>query len=317
MVAGQAPVQEPSLAKLPWLAAATERFIDSLRRNRLSHAQLIGIDSALGGQLLALSMAQAALCQQPTAQGSCGFCKACQLFEAGSHPDFYRVEADGNQIKVDQIRELCHKLSSTAQQGGRRVALLFNCERLNLAAANALLKTLEEPGQNTLLLLQSDTPGRLLPTISSRCQRISFTAPSRADIGHWLTNLYGMQEDVTWCLPVVGGPLALAASLQSGHYQALLALRKDWAGSLSSGHLNASLLEVGEGQIFDALKVLYLVLRQYLLRETQADALERQRVAALAAEVMDQCHSLQTMPNVNYLGLFQRFVLEYKKITTR
>ncbi|MBO6226629.1 MAG: DNA polymerase III subunit, partial [Shewanella sp.] len=152
-------------AQLPWLEGPRQAFLAQLTRQKMPHAQLVGIDSAYGGELLSVFMARAAMCLQPTPAGACGFCKSCQLFDAGNHPDFYHIAADGNQIKVDQIRELCTRLTATAQQSGMRVAIIHHSERLNSAAANALLKTLEEPGKDTLLILQSDTPARLMATV--------------------------------------------------------------------------------------------------------------------------------------------------------
>ncbi|ODR87449.1 DNA polymerase III subunit delta' [Shewanella xiamenensis] len=307
---------------LPWLDAPRQAFLTQLQTQKVPHAQLVGIDSAYGGELLSVFMARAAMCSQPTPAGGCGFCKSCQLFDAGNHPDFYQIEADGHQIKVDQIRELCSRLSATAQQSGRRVAIIHHSERLNSASANALLKTLEEPGKDTLLLLHSDTPARLMATISSRCQRLPFMTPSKMLIKNWLIQQCQIQEDVTWCLSVVGGPLKLAESLlsdgtQPSRYQTLLGFRKDWAQSLSSGHLCASLLTISEQQIIDALKVLYLLLRQVLLKYGDQDAFVQAQIGNLAAKIMGMCHSLSAMPSVNYLGLCQSYVLEYKEITNK
>lgn len=308
--------------QLPWLEGPRQAFLAQLMRQKIPHAQLVGIDAAFGGELFSVFMARAALCLAPNSAGACGFCKSCQLFAAGNHPDFYQIEADGHQIKVDQIRELCVRLTATAQQSGRRVAIIHHSERLNSASANALLKTLEEPGKDTLLILQSDTPARLMATISSRCQRIPFVVPNKTQIKSWLAQHCHIQEDVTWCLSVVGGPLKLAESLltdgtQSSRYQSLLQFRKDWGQSLSSGHLCASLLTVNEQQIIDALKVLYLLLRQVLLKNSHQDAFIQAQIGNLAAKVMGMCHSLSTMPTVNYLGLCQSYVLEYREITKK
>lgn len=308
--------------QLPWLEGPRQAFLAQLMRQKIPHAQLVGIDAAFGGELFSVFMARVALCLAPNSAGACGFCKSCQLFAAGNHPDFYQIEADGHQIKVDQIRELCVRLTATAQQSGRRVAIIHHSERLNSASANALLKTLEEPGKDTLLILQSDTPARLMATISSRCQRIPFVVPNKTQIKSWLAQHCHIQEDVTWCLSVVGGPLKLAESLltdgtQSSRYQYLLQFRKDWGQSLSSGHLCASLLTVSEQQIIDALKVLYLLLRQVLLKNSHQDAFIQAQIGNLAAKVMGMCHSLSTMPTVNYLGLCQSYVLEYREITKK
>ncbi|BDM64684.1 DNA polymerase III subunit delta' [Shewanella sp. NFH-SH190041] len=301
-------------ADFPWLTEGFTRVIQQLRQGTLGHALLIGVEQGLGGAVLANDIAAAACCLQPSALGACGHCKSCQLFNAGNHPDCYPVRADGNQIKVDQIRELCQKLTATAQQGGRRIAVIYECERMNTAAANALLKTLEEPGKETLLILQSQTPGRLLPTISSRCQRLKFVAPDLTTLAQWLTRHWGIEEDILWALPVVGGPLPLAEAWQNGRYQQLLALRQDWRRSLTSGHLQGHLLELNEENMIEALNILYLVLRARLTAPGALSPFVRNRIGALAGDVMLQCHQLQLMGNVNYMALCQRFVTDYRAI---
>ncbi|AQS36553.1 DNA polymerase III, delta prime subunit [Shewanella psychrophila] len=303
------------MQNISWLGAPVSDFSQQITSGLLGHAYLVGVHKGYGGEELTLALAKAALCQSPSELGACGFCKACQLLDGNTHPDLYRIIADGNQIKVDQIRELCQKLTMTSQQGGRRVAVIYHSEKLNQASANALLKTLEEPGKETLLLLQSDTPARLMATIKSRCLRVHFETPSMEEIKVWLSKESDSATDVTWCLPVMGGPLELALALESERYKQLLQFRKDWAQSLSSGHLCASLISVNEKQASDALKVLYLILRQKLVRQTDLDALLRVKITEFGMKVMDTYHKLSVMPNVNYLALFNGFILEYNKLT--
>ncbi len=210
------------------------------------------------------------------------------------------------------------------------MAIIVNAERLNLAAANALLKTLEEPGDDVVLILQTNASAQLLATITSRCQTLKFVEPTKLDIQHWLAaqqllpaaNAEGKTHDVTWCLSVVGGPLALANSLSSQHYQQLLTFRQDWAHSLKTGHLSASLLKVSEQQIVDALNVLYLYLRQYVLKSSKVKAdrqplnpLVQAKVIDLGGQVMKMCHKLETMPSVNTQALCQQYVLAFRKLT--
>lgn len=299
---------------LPWLTEPKVRFVEQVKQERLAHAQLIGLAEGYGGLALAQTMAQTALCQSLLSSGPCGFCKSCQLFEAGTHPDFYHLVADGKQIKVDQVRLLSEKLQASAQQGGYRVAIISQCERMNTAAANALLKTLEEPGARTLLLLQTETPMHLMPTIISRCQKVNIHLNANLDVNSWLKKELGIEQDISWCLSVVGGPLPLVTAWQDGTYPQLLQMRKDWQQSLSSGHLCASLLTISEEQIIDALKILYLVLHQKLKRDNQMSPFMRLELVKLADQVMQQAHQLSVMASVNYLGLCQKFVLQYGSI---
>lgn len=303
-----------NISHLPWLHQTFNQVTMDILHGTLGHGLLLGIERGYGGEILAQLLAATALCQHPTPAGACGHCKSCQLFSAANHPDFYLVQADGNQIKVDQIRSLCTKLSATAQQGGRRVAVIQSCEKMNQAAANALLKTLEEPGRDTLLLLQTDTPNRLLATISSRCQRLSFVSPQIQELKKWFNEHYGIEEDITWALPVLGGPIALAEAWQNGHYQDLKHFKEAWQKSLQSGNLNSNLLNLTEVQIINALKILYLVLKQSIEQRDQLSPFYISKIFNLAARVMNDCHELSVMPNVNYTGLCQDYVNSYKSI---
>ncbi|MGZ9898490.1 DNA polymerase III subunit delta' [Shewanella gaetbuli] len=328
-----ANISAQDISQYPWLVAPYQQFCHLCCQDKHSHAQLIAVDMALGGVALVNSMAKSALCINKTQGGACGHCKACLLCDAGNHPDLHRIQSDGAQIKVDQIRQLCQSLTHTAQQSGARVAIIEHAERMNIAAANALLKTLEEPGEDTLLLLQTDTVANLLPTITSRCQKVAFKAPSTQQILVWLEaqNLLpaadeqGKRHDVTWCLSVVGGPIKLAESLHNNHYQQLLDYRKDWAKSLQSGHLHDSLLKLTDLQLIDALKVLYLYLRQYVVKSNinltdsadksaRLNPLIQSRIIALAGEVMAMSHKLSTTANVNTQALCQKYVLQFKHV---
>ncbi|MFD1099985.1 DNA polymerase III subunit delta' [Shewanella litorisediminis] len=301
------------MTAIPWLSQPLADFTAMLTAGRMPHAVLVGVDEGLGAASLLGQLAQTALCTSPALSGPCGHCKSCQLFLAGNHPDFYPIKADGFQIKIDQIRELIGRLSTTAQQGGRRVAVIEAAERMNTASANALLKTLEEPGANTLIILHSNTPTRLLPTLQSRCQKLAFVAPNQRQIADWLTD-QGLGCEALWCLPVVGGPIRLAEYLQNNYISVLENIRKDWRSSLSTGHLCASLKEIGEDQITDALKVLYVELMAVLAGAAKGNPLFASRLAGLAGEVMAVCHTLSTMPSVNYLALCQKIVSEYQRI---
>lgn len=312
-----------AIGALPWLRETEQGVIAQLRAGTISHGHLITIDAQLGGHVFAEHIAKSAMCQSLSQSGPCCVCKACMLIDAGNHPDLHQVYPDGNQIKVDQVRTLCRALTSTAQQGGKRVAIIYHSERMNSASANALLKTLEEPGDDILLLLQTDLTGALLATIKSRCQLLTVQPPSAQVVNTWLDEqgLLPMVSDgskagdVTWCLSAVGGPLKLAESLQNGHYQTLLTYRRDWAQSLSSGHLGGSLASLKETQLIDALQVLYLYLRHFVLKSNNINAFTQAQIIALAATVMDMCHRLTSMASVNTQGLCLSYILRFKQLT--
>lgn len=169
----------------PWQEALWQQL---RRRQQHAHAYLLHGPAGIGKRDLAVRLASSLLCAAPQPAGACGQCKSCLLLRAGSHPGLFELhpeEAD-KPIKVDQVRELVDFVAQTAQLGGRKLVLLEPAEAMNLNAANALLKSLEEPSGDTVLLLVSDQPSRLLPTIRSRCQQLACPQPSAAQAQAWL-----------------------------------------------------------------------------------------------------------------------------------
>lgn len=157
-------------------------------RPRHAHAYLLHGPAGIGKRALAERLMARLLCQQPVGNDACGQCKSCFLLAAGTHPDNYVLEPEevDKAIRVDQVRDLVDFIVQTAQLGGRKVVLLEPAESMNLNAANALLKSLEEPSGDTVLLLISHQPSRLLPTIKSRCVQQACPLPGEAESLAWL-----------------------------------------------------------------------------------------------------------------------------------
>ena len=157
-------------------------------RSQHAHAYLLHGPAGIGKRALAERLMARLLCQLPDGLSACGQCKSCHLLAAGTHPDNYILqpeEAD-KAIKVDQVRDLVSFVVQTAQLAGRKVVLVEPAESMNVNAANALLKSLEEPSGNTVLLLISHQPSRLLPTVKSRCVQQACPLPSEAMSLAWL-----------------------------------------------------------------------------------------------------------------------------------
>ncbi len=157
-----------------------DRQKDLLRRalssGRLPHAYLFEGPAGIGKRLMALALARAIFCQQGN---GCGDCAACRKVDHHNHPDLHFVEADGNSIKIEQIRTMQKELSYRPLEAPKKICVIDDAEKLNLAAGNALLKTLEEPTANTLIILLTDRPDALLITVRSRCQRLPFARIER------------------------------------------------------------------------------------------------------------------------------------------
>ena len=169
----------------PWQEPLWQQLAN---RSRHAHAYLFYGPAGIGKRDLAERLMALLLCQSPSPQGACGQCKGCHLLAAGTHPDAFVLEPEeaDKAIRVDQVRELVSFVVQTAQLGGRKVVLLEPVEAMNINAANALLKSLEEPAGNTVLLLVSHQPSRLLPTVKSRCVQQACPLPSQAAALAWL-----------------------------------------------------------------------------------------------------------------------------------
>ncbi|MDX1803839.1 MAG: DNA polymerase III subunit delta' [Alcanivorax sp.] len=232
MALNRARVQVPC----PWHQQEMRRLLEQHEQGRLPHALLLSGASGTGKLRLAQSLAQTLLCDKPTGGVACGQCQGCQLSSAGTHPDLHTLypEEPGKAIKIDQVRQLVAFATRTAQYSGYRVAIICPAEALNRNAQNALLKTLEEPGGQTLLLLVSDQPSLLLPTIRSRCQQRPQPLPGR-------------EQALSWLAPQVGDSAAsLLAAAQGAPLRALELEQADWFADRE--RLLEALVTVAEGR---------------------------------------------------------------------
>jgi DNA polymerase-3 subunit delta' len=198
-----------------------QRLTAALRSDRLAHAYLFAGPNGIGKRLVAMRWAMAINCDAPRPSsappaapgefGGCGACASCRRSLAGTHPDLLVVEPDGQFIKIEQVRDLQAALTLTAWSGPRKIALIDRAERLNQEAANALLKTLEEPPPASLLILISAVPDDLLPTIRSRCQTVRFFPLGQPQLAQWLaTERQWTAGDATLTSAIAGGCLGLA-----------------------------------------------------------------------------------------------------------
>ncbi len=173
---------------LPWLKTRWQYVLDLKVQGRLPHALLINGPLGIGKAAFARTLGNYLLCKQPGATTACGRCRSCELTQSGGHPDLYHLQPEetGKPIKIDQVRALSEFIYSTAQQGGYRVVIIDPADSMNLNAANALLKMLEEPGKDTVLLLLTSRLGHMLPTIKSRCQRVDMPAADQQMASQWV-----------------------------------------------------------------------------------------------------------------------------------
>lgn len=200
---------------MPWQAPQWQRLGAQWLAGRCPHALLLTGQAGLGKRAFAEAFSALALCGQPRDGQACGSCKDCHLWQAGSHPDFLRVEPEkvGSPLKVEQIRQLGDFVSRTSGRGGARLVWIAPAEAMNINAANALLKNLEEPAASVIFLLISDSPAGLLPTIRSRCQSVAFSSPTEGMALQWLHDRGLEEQQARRALALSGGAPLLAARL--------------------------------------------------------------------------------------------------------
>ncbi|MDX1604956.1 MAG: DNA polymerase III subunit delta' [Candidatus Competibacterales bacterium] len=209
---------------LPWQRPLWARLQEQASTDRLPHALLLCGPEGLGKRGFADRLAQMLLCRSPVGDGPetrrpCDSCRDCEPYRAGAHPDRIRIapEAPDKPLRVEPIRELTGFLTRTGRSERGKVALIEAAERMNVNAANALLKSLEEPPPGSLLLLISVCPEQLPATVRSRCQRLPFFPPPRTDALPWLRQHLDEESAAEVLLELARGrPLAALDLASSG-----------------------------------------------------------------------------------------------------
>ncbi|WP_416308425.1 DNA polymerase III subunit delta' [Neptunicella sp. SCSIO 80796] len=198
----------------PWLTDSYQKLCRRAFNHSLHHGLILQGIQGIGKDQFAQALSAYLLCNNKQVDGPCGQCQACALVKADSHPDLLQIRKEKSQIGVDQIREAIQALSKTAQLSGEKVLIIYQADDLNQASANALLKTLEEPTANTTIMLVTSQPQRFLPTIISRCEKITLLPPTQSDALSWLAE-QGAQGDVQEILQLcAGAPLKAWGLLQ-------------------------------------------------------------------------------------------------------
>jgi DNA polymerase-3 subunit delta' len=220
----------------------------SLRSGKTAHSYLFEGVSGCGRKKTALALIQALFCAA-LPDDACGVCSSCRKIDGGNHPDIHLISPlpDKRDISIDQLRELQHDLSLRPYEGPRKACIIDPAERMSVNAANSLLKTLEEPPGNALIILLTENAGMLLSTVRSRCQLIRF-APLSPEHVQSLLERSGMAPDTAALVaPMAGGSLQKAQELDN---EALAARRETVLTRVS--HLNINRI----GTVFDAAEEL-------------------------------------------------------------
>lgn len=223
----------------PWLRPSFEQLVAGYQAGRGHHALLLQALPGMGGEALIYALCRYLMCRQPQGNKSCGQCHSCQLMQAGTHPDYYTLapEKGKSALGIDAVRDVNEKLYERSRLGGAKVVWTGDAALLTDAAANALLKTLEEPPENTWFFLASQEPARLLATLRSRCRLHHLAPPSESYGLAWLEREVTMpQEALLSALRLsANAPAAALDLLQESHWASRQQLIQSLAGVLSSG----------------------------------------------------------------------------------
>jgi DNA polymerase-3 subunit delta' len=308
-------------------------LLAALRRDRLAHAYLFHGEADIGKRLLALRFAQAVNCDAepgPDGPDACGACRSCRQIEAQTHPDVRVIEPDREaatpQIKIEQVREIESQVVYRPLVGRYKICLIDQADRMTIGAANALLKTLEEPPPHCLFLLVCDRPLALPATVRSRCQPLRLAAPAPALVEAELMARRGLPPDAARLLAAategrIG--LALTADIEAlqrreerlgratapGTLRSVAALLAE-AEALAKGEDGAEALDRLAGWVRDALLLRVGVPETQILHRNRLPQVRELAAAADADALLDLLDHLDTLQRASARHLNLQLALE-------
>jgi DNA polymerase-3 subunit delta' len=186
------------MGQYPWLTPVFDQLSQMWQTDRFHHALLLQGGQGMGKTELVKFVANGLICNTSADLTPCGHCKSCLLIKAGTHPDCQVLDKQDQSIGIDDIRQSTAFVYQKSQISPRRVLLIHNAQKLTESAANALLKTLEEPCPDVYILLTTNNPQRLLPTLRSRCFKMDVNAVDRTQAFRWLeAELASTDQNIT------------------------------------------------------------------------------------------------------------------------
>jgi DNA polymerase-3 subunit delta' len=308
--------------KMFWLDDAIGRIRQAAAHGRLPHSLLLLSAPGLGVESLAQWTLAFALCDRKV-ERPCGECASCLLLKADNHPDalIVRVEEEAKQIKVEQVRALIEALTLKSYRGGYKVGLIEGAELLNANGANAFLKTLEEPTQDTLLILTANPNHRLPATVSSRCLRLTLRAPALGEAREWLKEHVGADRDWDAALALAGGAPLLACDIDAAGLAAIDANMRAGIKQLSAGEVDVTLL--AEQWVRSHLQLRILWLENWITTRVRLSLgvaesgpnrtpvrLPDTRVRAKICQLYDLLDSARQFRRLSQTGMNQQLALE-------
>ena len=315
------PFAEPLALQLPypWQEQQWQSWDQRRQAGRLPHAIMISGAEGIGKQRLALAMANRLLCVDPHSLYACGRCKGCQLLASGHHRDLYTLSPieKSRFIKVDAVRELTQVLAKSGQQGGWKVAIIQPAEAMNSAAANALLKTLEEPDGQTVIILISARPSAVPATVRSRCQKWVMPLPSQTEALPWLQAVVSSGDATDQLRAAAGRPLLALGYAASGELEERQQLHHQLVqlsvGELSPLRLAEQLARAGELPLQWFLQQLEVLIRQQSCKPKEL-RLGLAELFDLRGSALDARSWIQSGNNPSMQSLWETLLLQWVRL---
>ena len=308
----------------PWLEAVDAEFSDRLRNDRLPHALLLSGPRDTGKVALASGFIASLLCLE-NQHPACGSCRSCQLLNSGAHPDGHTITFEEHpkkpgelrkELVIDQVRRLISALYLTNTFSRRKAALIYPVEAMNTHTVNALLKTVEEPPGEAVLILVSHDTARLPATIRSRCQNLQVRLPGLASALEWLCkgSGAGRPEAEAALQAAAGSPLKALRMLRDGstdQYRLVTSALNDLRlGGMSPGAAVAALADVEPEMLWSWISLL----AAGELKNVITDPLVSRTLSQLQSEA-DKNRRLVSTP-VRKDFLLQDWLIQWSRIRT-
>jgi DNA polymerase-3 subunit delta' len=311
-------------ALFPWQQTVWQHIVDRVEQQRMPHAVLLTGVSGLGKKQLAGKMAESLLCLAADKQfNACGVCHSCQIMQAGNHPDHLTIRSEeaGKSIKIDQIRALKEKQSLTPSVANWKTVVIESADLMTNSAANSLLKLLEEPQNNTILILTTNAVHRLPVTIRSRCQQMHLSTPDYSMTLKWLDS-QGVATDADQLRKIssltLDAPFAIVNALETNEWQSYQQIQQDF-DQLIQQQANPVQL-ASQWQQLDLVKVMHQLLSTVKARLQQqyleyADASLTQHYWPIADCIVSTIKLISSSNNYNKTLLIEDFMVSVMRIT--
>lgn len=313
----------------PWQEPSWQQFVELRQQQRLPHALLLTGVHGLGKNSFTQKMTKSVLCLSDSNDDACGACHSCQIFEAGNHPDHIEIkpEETGKQIKIEQIRQLIDKQQLTPTVSNWKTVVISPAYAMNVNANNSLLKLLEEPQQNTLIVLVTSKPEQMPITVKSRCQNLHMATPSFTDALDWISQHSDYQKNnVTEKILRLakGAPLAATEILDAQGAEQYQQVDQDFNDILST-KVNPVAL-AAKWQQFDLTQLINqlhynvndrIISTQVKANENPASQVENKQYWKVLDCIIETTKLLSSKNNINKTLLIESFIVTIMQLTDK